>query len=216
MLSPYDFAPRVYATSFGSWADVARAYQARARPKAQTDRQISALTQQIVQGTESDLERARRIYLWITSNIRYLGVFSASGGYVPVAAAQVLKDRYGDCKGHATLFEAMLRSVGIESSQVLINTEMSYQWPELPIYGAFDHVITYIPALKMYLDSTSRFVRFGSLHSSLEGKPLLLTASVEVANTGLWTPTNDRTVVQTHLRLLPDGRVVGQSLSLLL
>ena len=213
MLSPYDFAPRVYATSFGSWAEVARAYQARARPKAEPDHQIKLHTQQIVEGAESDLERARRIYRWITSNIRYLAVFSASGGYVPVPAAQVLKERYGDCKGHATLFEAMLRAAGIESSQVLINTEMSYQLPELPVYGAFDHVITYIPSLKMYLDATSRFARFGSLPSELEGKPVLLTATGEVSHTGQAVPTKDRTTVRTQLRLLPDGRVVGQSQS---
>lgn len=213
MLSAYDFAPRVYASSFGSWAEVARAYHDRARPKAEPDRPIKTLSQHIVEGAPSDFERARRIYLWINRNIRYLGVFSASGGYVPVPAAQVLKDRYGDCKGHATLFEAMLRSVGIESSQVLINTQTSYQWPELPIYGAFDHVITYIPSLRMYLDATSRFVRFGALPSGLEGKPVLLTATGEVSRTSPTAPTDDQTSVRTQLRLLPDGRVLGQSLS---
>jgi transglutaminase-like putative cysteine protease len=214
MVSPYDFAPRVYASSQADWADVARAYQARARPQAQPDEAITQLAKSITQDAATDAEKTQLIYRWITRNIRYLGVFSASGGYVPVPARQVLKERYGDCKGHATLFEAMLRSVGIESSQALINTKPTFKVPDIPTYNRFNHVINYIPSLGLFADTTSRFVRFGSLPSDLEGKPTLLATSGEIRWTPVMSPTDDHTQTQTEMILQPDGRVIGTSTTL--
>ena len=186
----------------------------RSRPQAQPDEVITQLAKSITQGAATDAEKAKLIYGWITRNIRYLGIFSASGGYVPVPARQVLKERYGDCKGHATLFEAMLRSVGVESSQALINTRAAFKVPDLPTYNRFNHVINYIPSLGVFADTTSRFVRFGTLPSELEGKPTLLTASGDLRWTPIMAPSEDQTQTKTELSLQSDGRVKGTSRTL--
>jgi transglutaminase-like putative cysteine protease len=42
-------------------------------------------------------------------------------------AGAILDKRYGDCKDHATLMEALLQTAGIASTPVLINAGNSYK-----------------------------------------------------------------------------------------
>jgi len=211
MVSYVDYAPQFSASSFKSYSDVAKAYHDRARPKASTTPEIVAHARKIVGDATTEQEKVKRLYLWVSRNIRYLGVFAGSGGYVPHSAQNILRARYGDCKDHATLLEALLRAVGIESSQVLINSDKSYKLPEVPSAAVFDHVITYVPSLDLFLDSTSRFTPVGLLPEGDVGKPALITATGQVITTPLDDVEKDKTVTKTKMTLHSDGRVTGKS-----
>jgi hypothetical protein len=126
-----------------------------------------------------------------------------------------LGNRYGDCKDHVTLLEAMLRAVSIESSPALINSDNAYKLPELPTPEVFDHVITFIPSLNLYLDSTSEFSPFGLLPSSDMHKPVVLTASGTTARTPYVDVKKDYTETRTTLKLKKDGSMEGESKSLM-
>ena len=211
MVSYVDYAPQFSASSFKSYADVAKAYQDRARPKASTTPEIAAHARKVIGDAVTEQEKVKRLYVWVSRNIRYLGVFAGSGGYVPHSAQSILRARYGDCKDHATLLEALLRAVGIESSQVLINSDKSYKLPEIPSAAVFDHVITYVPSLDLFLDSTSRFTPMGLLPEGDVGKPGLITATGQVITTPLDDMEKDKTITATKMTLHPDGRVTGTS-----
>ena len=64
--------------------------------------------------------QARKLYEWVSVNIRYVNIVLGAGGFVPHKAADVLKNGYGDCKDHVMLLEALLAAKGIKSSPVLI------------------------------------------------------------------------------------------------
>lgn len=211
MVSYVDFSPQFSASSFKSYADVAKAYQDRARPKAASTPEIVAHARKVIGDAVLEQEKVRRLYIWVSRNIRYLGVFAGSGGYVPHSAQSILRARYGDCKDHATLLEALLRAVGIESSQVLINSDKSFKLPEIPSAAVFDHVITYVPSLGLFLDSTSRFTPMGLLPEGVVGKPGLITATGQVITTPLDDVSKDKSVTTTTMTLHPDGRVTGAS-----
>lgn len=211
MVSYIDYAPQFSASSFKSYADVAKAYQDRARPKASTTPELVVHARKVVGDAGTEREKVKRLYEWVSRNIRYLGVFAGSGGYVPHSAQSILRARYGDCKDHATLLEALLRAVGIESSQVLINSDKSYKLPEVPSTAVFDHVITYVPSLDLFLDSTSRFTPMGLLPEGDVGKPGLITATGQVLTTPLDDVEKDKTITSTKMTLHPDGRVTGTS-----
>jgi len=57
----------------------------------------------------------------------------------------------------------------------------------------FDHVITYVPALKMFLDSTSSFTPMGSLPDGGQDKPVPLTATGTLARTPASSAEQDQT-----------------------
>ena len=208
-----DFAPHFAISSFGSYADVGKAYQERAYPKAQVTPAIQALAHQLTAQDTTPERKARSLYNWVSKNIRYVGVFVGSGGYVPHEAQSILDNRYGDCKDHVTLLEALLRAVGIESSPALINSDNAYKLPQLPTPEVFDHVITYIPSLDLYLDSTSEFAPFGLLPSSDMHKHVVLTASGTTARTPYVDVKKHFTETRTTLKLKMDGSIDGESKS---
>src|SRR6202012_176033 len=79
------------------------------------------------------------------------------GGYVPAAADQTWKRRYGDCKGKTALLLALLHGLGIEAEPVLVNSRMGDMLADsLPQLGAFDHVLVraHINGHVYWLDGT--------------------------------------------------------------
>jgi transglutaminase-like putative cysteine protease len=206
-----DFAPHISLSSFKDYADFAQAYEARAKPMAAVTPAIANLARELVAGAANDRDKVRRLYNWVSRNIRYVAVYVGAGGWVPHAAQSVLDNRYGDCKDHVVLLEALLTAVGIDSSTALINTQDGYRLPRLPINSYFDHVITYVPSLDMYLDSTSQFAPFGTLPDGDMGKPVLLTATGQIGKTPAHHPLRDFTQTDVSLALRADGSVSGRS-----
>ncbi|NBS48406.1 MAG: DUF3857 domain-containing protein, partial [Betaproteobacteria bacterium] len=179
MVASSHFAPGMSVSSFRSFADVARAYQQRARPQAEPTATITQLARGLVQGIDSRREQVRVLYEWVSRNIRYVGVYEGVGGLVPHNAQSVLDNRYGDCKDHVVLLEAMLRAIGVESSPVLVHAGVLHVLPELPTPWAFNHAITYVPELDLFLDATAEFAPMGALPGELLGQPALITATGE-------------------------------------
>ncbi|MFM8547343.1 MAG: transglutaminase domain-containing protein, partial [Betaproteobacteria bacterium] len=206
-----DWAPSLLMSTFPDYATLAAAYQSRAAPRAEPDDEIRALAREVTQGASNDREKVARIRNWVNRNIRYLSVHFGVEGWIPHPAPHVLKTRYGDCKDQTAFMQAMLRAVGIDSTPALINTRSSYYLPRLPLAGAFDHVIVYIPSLGLYVDPTDRYSALGSLPEALYGKPALLTASGQVVRLPVVSP--DRDFVETSVRMRVDeqGRVRGNS-----
>ena len=160
-----DFAPNFSASTFKSYAEVGRAYQIRAKEKAKVTPAIQTLANDLIQkaNAKTTLEKVKVLHHWVAQNIRYLGIYVGAGGYVPHDAQSILDNLYGDCKDHVTILEALLAAAGIDSTPSLINSSTAYLLPKLPTPGIFDHVITYVPSLNVYLDSTSRFAPLGTL-----------------------------------------------------
>jgi transglutaminase-like putative cysteine protease len=182
-VSYLDYGKRLAVSTFADYPAFARAYDARARDKVQPNPAIAALAADLTRDLPDAHTKALALTEWVRRNIRYVGVYVGVGGVVPHAAATVLANRYGDCKDHAALLEALLAAAGIDSTAALINSENAYRLPRVATLGVFNHVITYVPSLDLYLDSTAESIAAGYLPSSELGKPVLLTASGTLAAT---------------------------------
>ena len=207
----YDFSPHIMISSFKDFASLGKAYQVRAHEKATPTPAVTKLAQEIVGKEKDQLKQARLLYSWVSHNIRYVGVFVGAGGFVPHDAQSILDNRYGDCKDHVVILESLLSAVGIESSPALVNSGDSYLLQKLPLTSPFNHVITYLPKYKLFLDSTYDFAPFGILDDDVMDKPVLLTATGEVSRTPKTSPDKDFAVVKTKLKLQSDGSVQGTS-----
>ena len=214
-VDPADFAPFVHVTSFADRAAQAAAYQAAARPKAEPTPQIRALAAELAAGAATDREKVRRLHQWVSRNIRYVALNIDVGGLVPRPAQAVLDHRYGDCKDHVVLLEALLRAAGIESSPALVNAGMAMKLPELAIWTPFNHVILHVTGLDLYLDSTARFAPMGTLPDWVMDKPVLLTASGRLARTPRTTPKLNQTLTRVWMDLTPEGGVRGRSVAVM-
>lgn len=182
-VSYLDYGKRLAVSTFADYAALARAFQARAADKADISPAVAALAAQLTAGQTDARGKAHSLANWVRRNIRYVGVYIGPGGVVPHSAASVLEHRYGDCKDHATLLEALLAAAGIDSTGALINSGNAFRLPHTPTLGIFNHIITYIPSLDLFLDSTAESIAAGYLPGQDLGKPVLLTKSGQLART---------------------------------
>ena len=211
-----DFSPRVAVTSFPTYAAAAQAYLDRATPKAAVTPAIRKLADEITQGVTDKRAQAEALYRWVSKEIRYVGIFLGFGGVVPHAADEIAQARYGDCKDHVTILEALLAAKGIKSSTVLVNAAGSYWLPKVAITpGQFNHVITYLPEFKLYVDSTAAMAPFGVLPAQELGKPVLITddgtGQPRIATLPLANAQRDRIKVVSKVEVTPEGAVKGES-----
>ena len=203
-VSYFDYGKRLAVSTFPGYPAFARAYAARADGQARVTPAIAALAAQLVAGLPEPRARALALSDWVRTHIRYVGVYVGPGGVVPHAAATVLANRYGDCKDHAILLEALLRAAGIDSSAALVNSGNAYRLPATPTLGIFNHVITYVPALDLYLDSTAESIAAGYLPEGVMDKPVLLVKSGTLARTP--SRQNERSRSFTWFAIDREGR----------
>jgi len=202
-VSYLDYGKRLAVSTFADYAAFARAYQERAAGKALADETVAALAAQLTAGMVERRTRAIALSDWVRKNVRYAGVYLGPGGVVPHAAASVLANRYGDCKDHATLLEALLASAGIDSTVALVNNGDAYRLPGVPTLGVLNHAIVYVPSLQLYLDPTAETVAGGFLPASLLGKPAVLARSGEFAMIPFFQQARSHTL--TRFDIAPDG-----------
>ncbi len=203
-------SPHVLVSSFGDYRDLAAAYQAGAHDKAKVTPAIQSLADELTQGVDDQRGQVKRLYDWVTRNVRYVANFLDIGGYIPHAADTVLANRYGDCKDHVVLLEALLVAKGIASTPALIDAKPNYALPEVAIPQAFNHVITYVPSLDLYLDSTNPYAPFGVLPFEDTGKPVIHTAAYDGIQRTPVSANDNVSVSKTTFVFDKDGAVNGK------
>jgi hypothetical protein len=209
-VSYLDYGKRLAVSTFPDYAAFARAFRAGTSPATLSPTQLSAplsiaaLARQLAAGLPDTRARALALSDWVRHNIRYVGVYVGPGGVVAHPPATVLENRYGDCKDHAGLLEALLAAAGIDSTSALVNSGNAYRLPEAPTLGVFNHMITYVPSLDLYLDPTAESVSAGYLSAGILGKPVLLLKSGTFAMTPILQPERNRSTTWFDIRR--DGR----------
>ena len=212
-VDPIMYQPRLLISSLASYDDLARAAAAAFAGKAAPSEPIRAVAEQITRGAQTPLEQARRLQEWVAHNVRYFAIELSIGGYVPRPAEEVLLTRFGDCKDHEVLLQALLAAKGIASMPALLTTQPIYQLPGVPVLAAFNHVIVYVPSLGVYLDTNTPSVSFGALPSVDADKPvLLLGAAVPRARTPSVTAEQNVTTLTTDVTIAADGSASGEDL----
>ena len=207
----FDYAPMLVASTFAGPAALAKAYDDRAAVKAEVTPEIKKLATELTYQLEEPREKVQALQAWVAQNIRYVGTYIGAGGFVPHSAQSVLQRRYGDCKDHVVLLEALLAAVGIESTAAMINLGEAYTLAPLTISSPFNHVITYVPILDLFVDSTARYARTGTLPASLLDKPTVLAKTGELRRTPNASSEVDTEVTDITWTLKPNGDMVGQA-----
>lgn len=186
-VSAWEFSPGIMASTFQTYGQLGRAYQLAAGQAARVTPQVQQQADAITAGIGDRRAQAQAIYEWVAANIRYVAVYLGNGGLEPNPASSILANRYGDCKDHSVILEALLAARGIASSPVLIGADGGPTLPGAVVLGRFNHAITWVPEFGLYLDSTSPYARFGQLPAADLGVPVVHTADGTVAR----TPPND-------------------------
>ncbi len=210
-VDPRDFSPYLLASSFKSQKELGLFYEKLASPKIKVTSDIMLLANKLTQGLNDEQSQVTALYNWVSKNIRYVSVHLENGGIIPHSSDVVLQNHYGDCKDHAVIFAALLKAKGIKSSFALINLGESYKLPNLAVIKPQNHVITYIPSLDIYLDSTSQFSPYGTLPFEDMDKPVILTTLGEIGHTPI--PFAKDNVIKSNIEISinNDGTMAGNA-----
>jgi transglutaminase-like putative cysteine protease len=183
-VSAVDAGRRLAVSTFAGYPAFAAAFRQVMAGKALATPAVAALARQVASSLPDAQARALALTGWVRSNVR----LSGSDGLGPHDAADVLAKRHGDDKDVAVLLEAMLAAVGIDSTPALVNHGNAYRLPDAPTLGVFNHMITYVPGLDLYLDPTFDAPDPAALPAAILGKPALLLETGTFAMTPLLQP----------------------------
>lgn len=182
---------------------------------AEVTPRIRQQTEEILSGASGEpAERARRLYDWVRTNIRYVAVEVGRGGWRPHLADEILEWRYGDCKDKATLLKAMLKVAGIDSHLVEIHSHAGLpRRMMMPGLGNSNHAIIAIelPDGRLLADPTASTVPFGELPSSDQEAEVLLIRDqgAEVVTAPAPEAAANRREIEVQLQLGAEGQITG-------
>ncbi len=207
----YDRSARLVVSTFKDYRSFAAVYQKMIEGRAEATPDIRALADKLTAGLKSDREQARALYEWVSLHIAYVNIVLGAGGFVPHRAGDVLANRFGDCKDHVILLEALLAAKGIDRSPVLISADDRFTLSPSPSPQAFNHLITYVPELHLYLDSTARYAPFGVLPFSDAGKPVVHIADGQSGHTPAVAPATAWIHSAETVTVAGDGSADGET-----
>jgi transglutaminase-like putative cysteine protease len=212
-VSEFDWGSRAAVSTYASYAEIGDYYGALHAEAAGSAANLTSLAADIVKGATDRENEARRLYDWVTRNIRYVGVEIGKGKLRPAPAEETLRNRYGDCKAMVALLSALLKARGIASEPALMDISFArYAMPEVPV-TIFNHVILYLPEFDRYVDATWHNASFGILPWGHYGKPVLhaVSGSSRIARVPMAGVKQNVAEIFTKLKVSADGRVSGTS-----
>jgi tetratricopeptide (TPR) repeat protein len=212
--------PDVTFTNFRTWPEVARWWWELSRGRLSPEATVKAEATTIVGKGTTPRENVVALHRYMTSRIRYLNVSFGIGRMQPRPAADVLANRYGDCKDKHALLAALASALGLDVRPVLVHSQRSDLRDDVPGPQQFDHMISVArlgpePADWLWLDTTNPLTVPGYLAPSLRDKrALLIEASGEgrIVRTPADPPFVSRTEIELKGSMDAEGKLHARAL----
>ena len=140
------------------------------------DSAIRLKAKEITAGKTSDSDKVRALYYWVQQHIRYIAFENGIAAFRPEKAQEVLRKKYGDCKGMANLLVVMLRSIGYDARLCWLGTNhIPYDY-STPSVAVNNHMIAawMRNGQPVFLDGTEKFIGFGEIAERIQGRQVLI------------------------------------------
>lgn len=178
------------------------------------DPALRAITDSLVAGKKSELEKAVAIYKWVQANIRYVAFEQGLEGFRPRQAADVCRKKYGDCKDMSSIITQMLKMSGIEAYYTWIGTrDIPYKYSDVALPLVDNHMISVarIEGKWYFIDGTASNALIDMPPHHIQGKEALIAISKDEYKI-LTVPvaeSNASTLVDSTFIKLTDQGITG-------
>ncbi len=176
-----DLLPRLLLSTASDWSQCADWFLRLNGKNTEPTPVIKELAEKLTRGLTTPSDKTRAIYHWVVGNIRYVYVSMGFAGYETQSAEEILRDRYGDCKGGSSLLLALLKAAGIPACYAFLATNDQPKVVEdIPSMYQFNHCIVAVKQNQkewLFLDSVGKTTRFGTLPSMDQGVKALVLDS---------------------------------------
>lgn len=159
----------------------------------------------------SDLDKLRVLYRYLRDNTRYVAIELGSGKLRPIAADEVDRSGFGDCKALSNYLQAMLKAVGVPSVYYIISTRSKDLLPGFTSAGQMDHAMLAVPLREtgdtVFVECTNPMVPLGYKHENVAGHEILLLEQDggKLARVGGYPDSLSRKGQHIDVKLASDG-----------
>jgi hypothetical protein len=102
---------------------------------------LKAKSDEIIVGCKTDMEKITKLLSWVQGNIRYIAFEDGMAAFKPDEAQEVIRKKYGDCKGMANLTKELLTAQGFDARLTWLGTShLAYDY-STPSLMVDNHVI---------------------------------------------------------------------------
>ena len=138
---------------------------------------VAAIMSGILEGARSRDEIVGRVYRYVQQNVRYVAFEEGEAAYRPDTPAEVIRKRYGDCKGMSLLLATLLRRAGIDARVAAVGTsKIPFRIAVCPSLSATNHMICLVPEGDgyLFLDPTNEQISHRHIPAAILGKDAML------------------------------------------
>ncbi len=189
--------PRLLFSTFTDWKGFADWYGRLSQLTDEVTPEIAARAKELTRDAKTEREKVLALYNYVTA-LRYVAVPLGVNSFRPHAAANVLRNQFGDCKDKANLFNTLLRALDIEAHLVLV-PRFSQAHDDIPGL-AFNHAISRVAlgTETVWVDTTDDICRFGLLPPGDPGRKVLVIDGETRALTPLPLPKPRENQLKLH------------------
>jgi transglutaminase-like putative cysteine protease len=176
IMSKYADAGGQTVTYFNTLADQYKWYRQLVNQIGNETTAIKTKAEEIIKGIVGDIEKVKALYQWTQDNIRYIAYEDGIAGFKPEKAQEVLRKKYGDCKGMGNLMAEMLKTIGLDGRLCWLGTNhIAYDY-STPSLGVDNHMICawLYKGKTYYLDATEKYIGFGEIAERIQGRQVLI------------------------------------------
>jgi hypothetical protein len=161
---------------FGSVADQYDWYRGLVKNMDNNNEVINTKAKELTAGLSTDIDKIKAIFYYVQDNIRYIAFEDGLAGFRPEKADEVLRKKYGDCKGMANLTRSLLKSSGFDARLCWLGTDhIAYDY-NTPSLAVDNHMICGLiyKGKTIYLDATQTYLGMNDYAERIQGRQVLM------------------------------------------
>ena len=171
-----DYVPAVWLSDASTrWPDLVTNYLASIRDRSELPDEQKQLAQALAAQATNLTQKITAIADYVQTNYTYKAIEFGRRARVPQPLADLVRNKYGDCKDHSLLLQQMLKAAGIPAWLALLNSVFPVR-EDLPSLDQFNHMVVYVPAAgaNPFLDCTAKSFALPALPYGLGGRDALI------------------------------------------
>jgi len=163
-------------TYFATLDDQYNWYKTLVKEIKNNDAIIAAKAKDLTADLTSDMDKIKAIFYFVQDNIRYIAFENGIAGFKPESADEVLRKKYGDCKGMANLTRSLLKAQGYDAHLCWLGTDhiaYDYSTPSMAVDNHMICALNY-KGKTIFLDATETYIGLNEYAERIQGRQVLI------------------------------------------
>ena len=179
LTAPTRFKIQGFEGDMKSWQSLSAFLSKLGENRTELSAEKKAFLKELVSSCTDISCKVEKLYEHLQATTRYFSIQLGIGGWQPIAATDVEKRKYSDCKGLSNYMVAMLAAVGVEGRYLIIRAgeDEKLQYEDFP-NAHFNHAIACVPMEKdtIWLECTSQSQACGFMGNFTNDRMALLVS----------------------------------------